>query len=155
MGKDNERHICASVAEYLASVTSRSVVYEENPDKFASVDGWLLFDGARRRLIEAKARTRMAKPAGYHWVETRKLDSLRQASRMEGLRGLLCFGYVDAIEVLRYDPTPEYEAIFSRFEVRPFAERDQAYLVPFDLWTIIPTQGWLHNPHPPTSRVEE
>ena len=148
IGKANERFIAAQLANWLTSETGTAVTYEENPDPFATVDGWLTWNGSRRRLLEAKARTAMRVPDGFYRVEVQKMHALQREGREQGLVSLLAYGFADRIEVLRLFPTAESDAEVAQFHRAPFSERDEAYLVPFEEWITLNLCGWVIDPNP-------
>lgn len=147
-GKANERFIAAQLANWLTETTGTTVTYEENPDPFATVDGWLIWNGSRRRLLEAKARTAMKVPDGYYRVEVQKMHALQREGREQGLISLLAYGFDDRIEVLRLFPTAESDAKVAQFHRAAFSERDEAYLVPFAEWITLDLCGWVVDPNP-------
>jgi hypothetical protein len=145
-GKANERFIAAQLADYATEKSGVPVVYQENPDPFAPIDGWLFWKGHRCRLLEAKARTPMRVPDGFHRVEVPKMTALQRGSLEQGIPALLAFGFEARIEVLRVDATSE--AWVSQLRRVKFSEGDEAYLVPFDAWTTIEREGWVTDPNP-------
>jgi len=145
-GKANERFIAAQLADYATEKSGVPVVYQENPDPFAPIDGWLFWKGHRCRLLEAKARTPMRVPDGFHRVEVRKMTALQRGSLQQGIPALLAFGFEARIEVLRVDATSE--AWIAELGRAQLSEGDEAYLVPFDAWTTIERKGWVTDPNP-------
>jgi hypothetical protein len=145
-GKANERFIAAQLADWATEKSGVPVVYQENPDPFAPIDGWLFWKGHRCRLLEAKARTPMRVPDGFYRVEVPKMTALQRGSLKQGIPALLAFGFEARIEVLRVDATSE--AWVSQLRRVKFSEGDEAYLVPFDAWTTIEREGWVTDPNP-------
>jgi hypothetical protein len=148
IGKVNERFIAGQVASWLTSETGTAVAYEENLDPYASVDGWLVWNGSRRRLLEAKARTPMRVPDGFYRVEVQKMHALQREGRDQWMPSLLAYGFADRIEVLRLFPTAESDAKVAQLARAAFSERDEAYLVPFEAWITVPVAGWVVDPNP-------
>lgn len=145
-GKANERFIASQLAKWATEETGSLVVYEENPDPYAAIDGWLVWNGRRCRLLEAKARTPMRVPDGFHRVEVGKMTSLQRGTLEQGLAALLAFGFSDRIEVLRVNATSE--AWIAQLGRAQFSEGDEAYLVPFDAWKVVRVAGWVVDPNP-------
>jgi hypothetical protein len=145
-GKANERFIALQLANWATEETGSVCEYQENPDPFAPIDGWLIWKGRRCRLLEAKARTPMRVPDGFHRVEVGKMTSLQRGSQEQGIPALLAFGFADHIAVLRVDnASKEWVSQLGR---ALFSERDEAYLVPFDAWTTLDLSGWVMDPNP-------
>lgn len=147
-GKINERHIASQIVAWSRAETGREVGYEEHPDEYATVDGWILLEGARIRLLESKARSPMPRPDGYYRVEVKKMTALLRESRRQGLPALLAFGFADQIAVLRLDPTEASANWVDGLGRGPLSEGDEAHLVPVDAWKVLPLSGWVVDPSP-------